>query len=198
MKLEHANISGYKIKLYSNERKCKKDSFIQKEYEKLRNENAESNDNEIKKLALDKWKLLSRQQKKDLSYDLTVSIDSEKCIQHLSPVISYSDDGFLLLEYENTNQIFNVMDIFKRFGSFSNLDINTDKADIYQINFLFSNEERNQLLDYGFMSDKILDEKHCLTFLGHKVTSHTTPYAAHTLPIMHALPKMQQNLRYSS
>ena len=49
------------------------------------------------------------------------------------------------------------MDIFKRFGSFSNLTINTDKADIYQINFLFSNEERNQLLDYGFMNDKILD-----------------------------------------
>ena len=37
MKLEHANISGYKIKLYSNERKGKKDSFIQKEYEKLKN-----------------------------------------------------------------------------------------------------------------------------------------------------------------
>ena len=64
MKLEHANISGYKIKLYSNERKCKKDSFIQKEYEKLRSENAEINDNEIKKLAQDKWKLLSRQKRK--------------------------------------------------------------------------------------------------------------------------------------
>ena len=31
----------------------------------------------------------------------------------------------------------------------------------------------------------------------HKVTSHTTPYAAHTLPIMHALPKMRQKLRWN-
>ena len=61
------------------------------------------------------------------------------------------------------------MDIFKRFGSFSNLDINTDKADIYQINFSFSKEERDQLLNYGFIDDKILDENHCLTFLGQRI-----------------------------
>ena len=169
VKLEHANISGYKIKLYPNERKGKKDSFIQKECERLRNENTVTDDKEIEKLAQNNWNLLSRQQKNEISYDLTVCKDSEKCIQHLSSVISYSDDGFLLLEYESITQIFNVMDIFKRFGSFSNLTINTDKADIYQINFLFSNEERKQLLDYGFMNDKILDEKHCLTFLGHKI-----------------------------
>ena len=121
MKLEHANISGYKIKLYSNERKGKRESFILKEYEKIKNVNAEIEDKEIKKLAQNKWNLLSSQQKKEISEDLTVCKNSEKCIQHLSPVISYSDDGFLLLEYESINQIFNVMDIFKRFGSFSNL-----------------------------------------------------------------------------
>ena len=113
MKLEHANISGYKIKLYSNERKGKRDSFIQKEYEKLKNENAGTDDKEIRKLAQNKWNLLSRQQKNEISYDLTVCKSSEKCIQHLSPVISNSDDGFLLLEYESISQIFSVLDIFK-------------------------------------------------------------------------------------
>ena len=49
---------------------------------------------------------------------------------------------------------------------FSNLDINCDKD---HINFSFSKEEKDQLLDYGFMDDKVLDENHCLTFLGHKI-----------------------------
>ena len=60
------------------------------------------------------------------------------------------------------------MDIYNKHQN-SNLDINTDKADIYQINFSFSKEEKDQLLDYGFMDDKILDENHCLTFLGHRI-----------------------------
>ena len=29
--------------------------------------------------------------------------------------------------------------------------------------------QKNQLLDYGFTNDKILDENQCLTFLGHKI-----------------------------
>ena len=124
---------------------------------------------EVKKLAQNNWNQLSNQQRKEIAEELTVCIDSEKCIQQLAPVISYSDDGFLLLEYENVNQIFNIMDIFKRFGCFSNLEINCDKADVYHINFSFSKEEKDQLLDYGFMDDKILDENHCLTFLGHKI-----------------------------
>ena len=143
LKLEHANISGYKIKLYSNERKCKKDSFIQKECEKLRNENTEIDDKEIAKLAQNKWNLLSRQQRNEISYDLTVCKSSEKCIQHLSPVISYSDDGFLLLEYESISQIFSVLDIFKRFGTFSNLTVNTDKTEIYQTFFLVTKKRIN-------------------------------------------------------
>ena len=84
-------------------------------------------------------------------------------------MISYSDDGFLLIEYENVDQIFKVMDIFKRFGNFSNLEINCDKADVYSIDFSFNNEEKSQLLNYGFKDEKILDENHCLTCLGHKI-----------------------------
>ena len=37
IKLEHANVSGYKIKLFSNEEKSKRDSFISKETEKIKN-----------------------------------------------------------------------------------------------------------------------------------------------------------------
>ena len=76
-------------------------------------------------------------------------------------MISYSDDGFLLIEYENVDQIFKVMDIFKRFGNFSNSEINCDKADVYSINFCFSDGEKSQLLNYGFKDEKILDENHC-------------------------------------
>ena len=39
LKLEHADIDGYKIKLYSNEKKSKRDSFIHQESEKIKNEN---------------------------------------------------------------------------------------------------------------------------------------------------------------
>ena len=127
----------------------------------------------VTKLAQNNWNHLSIQQRKGIAEELTICKNSEKCIQQLAPVISYSDDGFLLLEYENVDQIFKIMNIFKRFGVFSNLEINCDKADVYHINFSFSKEERDQLLDYGFKNDKILDEKHCLTFLGHKIKPYS-------------------------
>ena len=140
IKLEHANISGYRIKLYSNEQKSKKESFILKESEKIKNENTGMNSKEVKKLAQNNWNRFSNQQRKEIAEEVIVCKDSEKCIQQLAPVISYSDDGFLLLEYESVNQIFKIMDIFKKFGAFSNLDINCDKADVYHINFSFSKE----------------------------------------------------------
>ena len=118
IKLEHANISGYKIKLYSNEQKSKKESFIMNESEKIRNENTEMDNKEVKKLAQNNWNHLSSQQRKGIAEELSIDKNSEKCIQQLAPVLSYSDDGFLLLEYENVDQIFNIMDIFKRFGDF--------------------------------------------------------------------------------
>merc|ERR1711994_132321 len=105
----------------------------------------------------------------NISEDITICMDSEKCIQHLSSIVSYSDDGFLLLEYKSLDQIFKVFDIFKKFSAFSNLSVNTDKTEIYQVNFLFSNEERNLLLEYGFTNDKISDENQCFTFLGHRI-----------------------------
>ena len=89
--------------------------------------------------------------------------------KNLSSIVSYSDDRFLLLEYKSLDQIFKVFDFFKKFSAFSNLSVNTDKTEIYQMNFLFSNEERNQLLEYGFTNDKISDGNQCLTFLGHRI-----------------------------
>ena len=99
-KLEHANVSGYKIKLFSNEEKSKKDSFISKEIEKIKNENTKMSSKEVKKMAQGNWNRLSRQQKKEMNDELVICSNSEKCIQQLAPVISYSDDGFLLIEYE--------------------------------------------------------------------------------------------------
>merc|ERR1711872_787241 len=112
---------------------------------------------------------LSKQQRDNISEDITICMDSEKCIEYLSSIVSYSDDGFLLLEYKSLDQIFRVFDIFKKFSAFSNLSVNTDKTEIYQVNFLFNNEEKSQLLEYGFTNDKISDGNQCFTFLGHRI-----------------------------
>ena len=61
---------------------------------------------EVKKFAQNNWNHLSNQQRKEIAEELTVCKDSEKCIQQLAPVISYSDDGFLLLEYFSISWIF--------------------------------------------------------------------------------------------
>ena len=150
IKLEHANVSGYKIKLFSNEEKSKKASFISKEIRKIKDENTKMSNKKAKEKTLSNWNCLSMQQKREMNEELVICSESEKCIQQLAPVISYSDDGFLLMEYENVEQIFNVMDIFKKFGCFSNLDINCNKANVYSINFSFNDEEKSQLLNYGF------------------------------------------------
>ena len=169
MKLEHADIDGYKIKLYSNEKKSKRSSFIHQESVKIKSENSRLNSKEIEKLARNRWNQLSKQQKDNIIEETTICMDSEKCIEYLSSIVSYSDDGFLLLEYKSLDQIFKVFDIFKKFSAFSNLSVNTDKTEIYQVNFLFNNEEKDQLLEYGFTNDKISDGNQCFTFLGHKI-----------------------------
>ena len=85
---------------------------------KIRNEMTGMDNKEVNKLAQNNWNHLSSQQRKGIIEELCIDKNSEKCIQQLAPIISYSDDGFLLLEYENVDQIFNIMDIFKRFGDF--------------------------------------------------------------------------------
>merc|ERR1712012_416931 len=164
-----ADIDGYKIKLYLNEKKSKRSSFIHQESEKIKNENSGLNSKEIEKLARNRWNQLSKKQKDNINEETTICMDSEKCIEYLSSIVSYSDDGFLLLEYKSLNQIFKVFDIFKKFSAFSNLSVNTDKTEIYQVNFLFNNEEKSQLLEYGFTNDKISDGNQCFTFLGHRI-----------------------------
>merc|ERR1711928_1330 len=113
-------------------------SFIHQELEKIKNENSRLNSKEIQKLAKSRWNLLSKQQRDNISEDVTICMSSEKCIQHLSSIVSYSDDGFLLEEYKSLDKIFKVFDIFKKFSAFSNLSVNTDKTEIYQVSFLLA------------------------------------------------------------
>ena len=75
-----------------------------------------------------------------------------------------SDDGFLLIDFDSVSQIFKIMDIFRKFGRFSGLEVNYDKADLCCVNFSFSNNEMAQLLNFGFREDKILTENHCKPF----------------------------------
>ena len=58
IKLEHANVPGYKIKLFSNEERGKRDSFISKEIRKIKNENANMSKKEAREKALSNWKCL--------------------------------------------------------------------------------------------------------------------------------------------
>merc|ERR1711928_230087 len=135
-------------------------SFIHQELEKIKNENSRLNSKEIQKLAKSRWNLLSKQQRDNISEDVTICMSSEKCIQHLSSIVSYSDDGFLLLEYKSLDQIFKVFDIFKKFSAFSNLSVNTDKTEIYQVNFLFNNEEKSNYWNMASQMTKSQTEKH--------------------------------------
>ena len=61
----------------SNEQKSKKESFILKESEKIKNENTEMDNKEVKKLAQNNWNHLSNQQRKEIAEELTVCKDSE-------------------------------------------------------------------------------------------------------------------------
>ena len=51
--------------------------------------------------------------------------------------ISYSDDGLILAIYQGAHSITNILDLFKKFSTFSGLRISPAKSKIIPINFVF-------------------------------------------------------------
>merc|ERR1712012_341231 len=86
LKLEHADIDGYKIKLYLNEKKSKRSSFIHQESAKIKSENSGLNSKEIEKLARNRWNQLSKKQQDNINERTTICMDSVKCIEYLSSI----------------------------------------------------------------------------------------------------------------
>ena len=80
--------------------------------------------------------------------------------------ISYSDDGLILAIYQGTHSITNILDLFKKFSTFSGLRISPAKSKIIPINFVFSKTDTETLEKYGLNSDNFSDH---FTFLGNYI-----------------------------
>ena len=59
--------------------------------------------------------------------------------------ISFSDDGLILAIYQGTHSITNILDLFKKFSTFSGLRISPAKSKIIPINFAFSKTDTETL-----------------------------------------------------
>ena len=80
--------------------------------------------------------------------------------------ISYSDDGLIIVEYQNTESITKILDLFKKFSTFSGLRISPAKSKIIPINFEISPEDIIKLEDYGLKSNNF---SKTFTFLGNQI-----------------------------
>ena len=90
-------------------------------------------------------------------------------IIHVAPIVSFSDDGFVFLEFNRVEDILNIMNIFAEFGAFSGLFPNRDKTRIVSVNFAFTEVEKNALVTEGFSGDMITGGSEAFTFLGNQI-----------------------------
>ena len=67
--------------------------------------------------------------------------------------ISYSDDGVIFVIYQGAHSITNILDLFKKFSTFSGLRISLAKSKIIPINFDFSKTDLDTLENYGLNSE---------------------------------------------
>ena len=67
--------------------------------------------------------------------------------------ISYSDDGLIFAIYQGVHSITNILDLFKKFSTFSGVRIFPTKSKIIPINFNFSKTDTETLVNYGLNSD---------------------------------------------
>ena len=61
--------------------------------------------------------------------------------------ISYSDDGLIFAIYQGAHSITNILDLFKKFSTFSGLRISPAKSKIIPINFNFSKTDTKTLVN---------------------------------------------------
>ena len=71
--------------------------------------------------------------------------------------ISYSDDVLIFATYQSTHSITNILDLFKKFSTFSGLRISPAKSKIIPINFNFSKADTDILEIYGLKSEHFLN-----------------------------------------
>ena len=170
-RLELSDISSFKIELGVQ----KKISLIESYTEYLWNienvgcdQKGQITDN-FRKMAKCKWKQLSKEEKESCKASMKQNSFYQQTIKRLcevSAMISYSDDGHLFLEYNNINDILDVMKIFDDFGFFSGLKINPDKTRLVTLNFTLSPAEIKQLTENGFDPKMISDGNTMFRFLG--------------------------------
>ena len=80
--------------------------------------------------------------------------------------ISYSDDGLIFAIYQGAHSITNILDLLKKFSTFTGLRISTAKSKIIPINFNFSKTDTDTLENYGLNSENF---SNYFTFLGNYI-----------------------------
>ena len=168
LRLDMQDVASYKIELGVLKKIPMEESYIEYLWMKDNNDMSQIN-NDFKKMARNKWKSLSKQEKANLKVEIKQKIFHQETIKRLSDIasiISYSDDGHLFLEYKEIQNILDIMNIFNQFGIFSGLKINSDKTRIVTLNFTLSNEEVECLVNSGFDPDMIQDGNKTFRFLG--------------------------------
>ena len=168
LRLDMQDVSSYKIDLGVMKKISLEDSYIEYLWKKENNDNSRIN-NEFRSMARRKWKQMSKEEKNKLKSDIKQKRFHHETIKRLSNVasiISYSDDGHFFIEYNEIQNILDIMEIFNQFGIFSGLKINPDKTRIVTLNFTLSNEELSRLEESGFDRDMIQDGNKIFRFLG--------------------------------
>ena len=117
-----------------------------------------------------RWKKMDSNAKKRFSGLNKKIFHEETCTNIDVPaIISFSDDGFLFIEYNGIDDIIKILDIFGEFGQFSGLHPNKDKTRITALNFSFSAQELEILTQEGFERSMITDGDQPFSFLGNTI-----------------------------
>ena len=121
----------------------------------------------------EEWKNMEEKARVYLTAEVNRKSKIENSIKFLTEIestINYSDDGNLCLSFKSVETILDTLVIFKQFGCFSGLNINTAKTRIVTINFELSDNEKDKLAENGFCRKMICGGDQSFRFLGFDFT----------------------------
>ena len=166
-RINHHDVALFKLDLSIPKKITPCEAFIETEWMKVDRSHSKVT-TEFKATTRQKWLNLSKKEQADFKKTMKKRFYDEATIRlkNIASTISFSDDGHVLLSFDKMSDIFFVIEIFKQFGNFSGLRINTDKTRIVSVNFSFSADEIRYLTDRGFDRDMITGEHTTFRFLG--------------------------------
>ena len=168
LRLIAADISTFKLKLTASRSmtalECYTDDRWQQEAK------PEPMPRKFKSQCAQDWKKISANEKRKFSgLDRKISYEESNTNIDVPAIVAFSDDGFLFLEYNTIEDILKVLSVFEEFGQFSGLLPNKDKTRITTVNFTFSDQELETLIQEGFEQSMISDGNQPFSFLGNTI-----------------------------